>query len=365
MVDVQIRFSAEILPFNFEPERKERLILDVLPSQYYPAIEFWEEESYPEPQIREEKRENDEDSNWEKPQPVEIEAKVTIDIENNNNKIENVVDEADAEFEIYLNQIQEEMARDREFDSYDYEYEFDEYAEYEDTYEMNFFHKKTNPKRLRNTSHYKQEKINPDRCVNAYTQKREEQRLELIVQNHSFAKINAFGKFGSLIPVPRVYSGEATSTYVPPATQYNRANNPNIPQSELDLINQAIQASLRVAQPAANAVLNANQLLELQTRDLTPEDYELLLRLDESVKKKTLTKTQCASFPSQNLDEEGVKSFVEKPCSICFCDYECGEKVRSLPCDHTFHNDCIDQWLTTSSISCPMCKTSLEVFFEE
>ncbi len=202
------------------------------------------------------------------------------------------------------------------------------------------------------------------------SQKREEQRIELIAQNNSFAKSNAYAKYGRLIPPPRIYSGESTSTYVPPVNntynQYNRTNNPNIPQSELDLINQAIQASLRTAQPVPTAAgLTANQLLELQTRDLTPEDYELLLRLDESVKKKTLTKTQCASFPSRTLDEEGTKCFAGNPCSICFGDYECGEKVRTLPCDHTFHNECIDQWLTSSSISCPMCKTSLEVFFEE
>jgi len=134
------------------------------------------------------------------------------------------------------------------------------------------------------------------------------------------------------------------------------------------LINQAIQASLRTAQPSAAATnsLTAHQLLELQTRDLTPEDYELLLRLDESVKKKTLTKTQCASFPSRAVDEEFVKRLASNPCSICFGDYEQGEKVRTLPCngDHTFHSECIDQWLTTSGISCPLCKASLEAFFE-
>jgi hypothetical protein len=363
MVDVQIRFSAEI-PFGFEPERKERLILDVPPSQYYTAFDFWEEERPSEPQIREEKRENDEDSNWEKPQPAEIEVKEQINIENNNNQMETAEEDADAEF---LRRIEEEIAIDRQNDYFDTDY-YDCCDEYEEDYELEFFHaKKANPKRLRNTSHYKKEKINPDRCINAYTQKREEQRIELIAQNHSFAKGNAFAKYGRLIPAPQVYNG--VSTYVPPAnnnyTQYNRANNPNIPQSELDLINQAIQASLRTQVAPAATGLSANQLLELQTRDLTPEDYELLLALDESVKKKTLTKTQCASFPSRTLDEEGAKCLTANPCSICFGDYECGEKVRSLPCDHTFHNECIDQWLTTSSISCPLCKTSLEVFFEE
>lgn len=167
MVDVQIRFSAEILPFGFEPERKERLLLDVPPSQYYTAFDFWEEERPSEPQIREEKRENEKDSIVEKPQPVEIEVKEQINVENNNNQMNTAEEEADAEF---FRQIEEEIALDRQNESSYDDYYGDYCDEYEDDYELEFFHsKKANPKRLRNTSHYKKEKINPDRYVNAYT----------------------------------------------------------------------------------------------------------------------------------------------------------------------------------------------------
>ena len=44
-------------------------------------------------------------------------------------------------------------------------------------------------------------------------------------------------------------------------------------------------------------------------------------------------------------------------CSICLEDFQCGDVVRTLPCFHSFHKDCIDRWLRSKSI-CPICKHS-------
>lgn len=45
-------------------------------------------------------------------------------------------------------------------------------------------------------------------------------------------------------------------------------------------------------------------------------------------------------------------------CMICLAEKEVGETVRTLPCMHDFHVDCIDQWLKTNC-TCPICKTDI------
>jgi hypothetical protein len=41
-------------------------------------------------------------------------------------------------------------------------------------------------------------------------------------------------------------------------------------------------------------------------------------------------------------------------CSICTEDFNVGEDVRVLPCNHKFHPPCIDPWLVNVSGTCPL-----------
>lgn len=43
-------------------------------------------------------------------------------------------------------------------------------------------------------------------------------------------------------------------------------------------------------------------------------------------------------------------------CIICLENYEPGEKLRLLPCQHRYHRDCIGQWLGNRRRLCPVCK---------
>ncbi|KAF2813935.1 uncharacterized protein BDZ99DRAFT_459684 [Mytilinidion resinicola] len=46
-------------------------------------------------------------------------------------------------------------------------------------------------------------------------------------------------------------------------------------------------------------------------------------------------------------------------CSICTDDFEKGQDIRVLPCNHKFHPACVDPWLLNVSGTCPLCRIDL------
>lgn len=56
-------------------------------------------------------------------------------------------------------------------------------------------------------------------------------------------------------------------------------------------------------------------------------------------------------------------------CSICFEEMEIYQGLDILPCNHTFHERCIDTWYFTrikeghsfNSIPCPLCRKECRV----
>lgn len=46
-------------------------------------------------------------------------------------------------------------------------------------------------------------------------------------------------------------------------------------------------------------------------------------------------------------------------CLVCQCDFVIGEELRRLPCDHTFHTECVDGWLEDNE-ECPTCRHSID-----
>jgi hypothetical protein len=41
-------------------------------------------------------------------------------------------------------------------------------------------------------------------------------------------------------------------------------------------------------------------------------------------------------------------------CSVCMESFAEGQDVRVLPCDHIYHQGCIDPWLLNFDKSCPL-----------
>nr|GMD21100.1 E3 ubiquitin-protein ligase RHA2B-like [Ipomoea batatas] len=47
-------------------------------------------------------------------------------------------------------------------------------------------------------------------------------------------------------------------------------------------------------------------------------------------------------------------------CAVCLCKIEEGEEVRDLRCNHIFHRACLNRWLGTGHITCPLCRTHVK-----
>ena len=98
-----------------------------------------------------------------------------------------------------------------------------------------------------------------------------------------------------------------------------------------------------------------NALQSVQYRDLTPEDYELLLRLDERVKPKTIDSSELDKLKTDKVTEDNAGDI----CMVCLDPYIIGEVRKLLPCDHVFHASCIEMWLKNNSVTCPLDGTEV------
>uniref|UniRef100_A0A0E0MJK0 RING-type domain-containing protein n=1 Tax=Oryza punctata TaxID=4537 RepID=A0A0E0MJK0_ORYPU len=68
-------------------------------------------------------------------------------------------------------------------------------------------------------------------------------------------------------------------------------------------------------------------------------------------------------FPASSKAIQGLREVTaagarEEECAICLQDFEAEEKLRMMPCSHTFHQRCIFDWLRLSCI-CPLCRRAL------
>jgi len=82
--------------------------------------------------------------------------------------------------------------------------------------------------------------------------------------------------------------------------------------------------------------------------------YEQLLALEEKMGKveKGLSTIELSTFPVHFYKKESTKG--DTTCQICQSEYEDKDKLRYLPCFHSFHMDCIDKWLQ-KKLTCPVC----------
>ncbi|CAH9114574.1 unnamed protein product [Cuscuta epithymum] len=88
--------------------------------------------------------------------------------------------------------------------------------------------------------------------------------------------------------------------------------------------------------------------------------YEELIALGEVVGTETrgLSPHTIASLPSMNYKAEITKDGFNDTCVICRLDYENDETLTVLSCKHSYHPECIKNWLRINKV-CPVCSAEV------
>jgi hypothetical protein len=179
---------------------------------------------------------------------------------------------------------------------------------------------------------------------------------------------------------------------------------------------------LAMAEQLGLDIATYRMLRQLEEREILPEDYDLLGRLDEAVKPATLSLEELHRFPTK-VHSIGSDSFANSTCrlqpafgiefwrlpmpimpeelksehncaladfwkiplpaadddnasttasiiedssfacGVCLLNCEVGDELRCLPCGHSFHRECIDHWLLNSSVACPIDKKNVRELY--
>lgn len=102
---------------------------------------------------------------------------------------------------------------------------------------------------------------------------------------------------------------------------------------------------------------NPDFFLELARMLLSASDMlEITRAAFDILQAPPASKKVVESLPTVPITSEHVAKGCS--CPICQVEYEIGDKVKQLPCNHMFHQDCILPWLSKTN-TCPLCRHEL------
>ncbi|CAM0911711.1 unnamed protein product [Alopecurus aequalis] len=98
--------------------------------------------------------------------------------------------------------------------------------------------------------------------------------------------------------------------------------------------------------------------------DVDPDEYsyEELVALGEVVgtESRGVSADTLASLPLVTYQAQDKQDSNMEQCVICRVEFEEGESLVALPCKHSYHSDCINQWLQLNKV-CPMCSAEVSI----
>ena len=99
---------------------------------------------------------------------------------------------------------------------------------------------------------------------------------------------------------------------------------------------------------------------ELQTREIQPEDYELLLSLETRGNMISLPKFIALCFEKLLLPEKKAQYEHLRDAPMCgFCEMRIEDRGKGLmlrSCDHCLHKGCLEDMFRLKKNQCPQCQ---------
>ncbi|XP_010487949.1 PREDICTED: E3 ubiquitin ligase BIG BROTHER-related-like isoform X2 [Camelina sativa] len=96
--------------------------------------------------------------------------------------------------------------------------------------------------------------------------------------------------------------------------------------------------------------------------EMDPDElsYEELLALGDIVgtESRGLSADTIASLPSKRYKDGDNQNGTNESCVICRLDYEDDDDLILLPCKHSYHSECINNWLKINKV-CPVCSAEV------
>mmetsp|Transcript_12902 Transcript_12902/g.22835 ORF Transcript_12902/g.22835 Transcript_12902/m.22835 type:complete len:423 (-) Transcript_12902:11-1279(-) len=98
----------------------------------------------------------------------------------------------------------------------------------------------------------------------------------------------------------------------------------------------------------------------LLTGDIDGLSYEEMLELESRMgyAGQARRPTKRARDAQTRVHKYRIGHSGDTRCSICLCDFEPDDELRTLWCGHAFHRTCVDTWLAAKD-DCPVCRDGM------
>ena len=160
------------------------------------------------------------------------------------------------------------------------------------------------------------------------------------------------------------YGMDNTFLFLPSTVNYVQTNDDDIYPNIVDSV-------LSIISPGVNTLINSlnlndtyNNLVSFLNNHNNDFQFNNLVNILMSMDMGSNSHPPALERAINNLkkievNENNINNYKNITCNICLDNFEIGNTLRILECNHEFHEECILTWLKSNN-TCPICRHELE-----